>query len=388
MEHIEGAPATDYSEPAVEKQQTIEFGPKSTVPIDFVLLNEIEQIRKTYPQDRIEDLARSIDLSQDGTLSFDLYNSPLCAHLTPEETTEYLRKHSIFYGTETKDLSDLKSDDEGNYTIFIAGHRRRRAISFLVDKYDLPPEQVQVFVNLREHISFEDALIAQIRENTHDQVPPDEVAKNIQQHYHYLQRISPDKKPTYAQMSNLTGYSEYTISSALKFMQLPEDIRELPKQYGGIISYTTVVELEPLMRAFGAYHDTKHLSEDKETYIYNSLQIVVKGILESKLTNRDKIADIIHAKINSLRTAIDFDQDAFFEMETESTILQNKRANNKLATTAIRALAFAVQDGAKLKETDAEILLQIADQIRDEQSQSATLSEFNGHQDDLFSQAG
>ena len=62
---------------------TIEFGPKNVEPVLFANLNEIEQIRKEYPADKINDLALSIDLSSEDEPVFDLYNPLLCARLTP-----------------------------------------------------------------------------------------------------------------------------------------------------------------------------------------------------------------------------------------------------------------------------------------------------------------
>ena len=71
-----------------ETDGDIEFGPQYVKPVRLQYLNEIEQVRKEYPEDKIEDLACSVDFSVDAdTPRFDLYNPPLCACLTPEEAT-------------------------------------------------------------------------------------------------------------------------------------------------------------------------------------------------------------------------------------------------------------------------------------------------------------
>ena len=54
--------------------EAIEFGPKNTHPVFLSCINEIEQIRKTYPADKIEDLANAIEQVDPSTkeVDFDL----------------------------------------------------------------------------------------------------------------------------------------------------------------------------------------------------------------------------------------------------------------------------------------------------------------------------
>lgn len=98
-------------------QEAIEFGPKNVSNIPYSSLNEIEQIRKTYPAEKIKELADAIRitppqdlLSDDVPPTYDLYNPLLCAYLTADEAQAYLAQHAEFYGTEPKDLSDLDAE--------------------------------------------------------------------------------------------------------------------------------------------------------------------------------------------------------------------------------------------------------------------------------------
>ena len=74
--------------------EAIEFGPKNTHPVFLSCINEIEQIRKTYPADKIEDLANSIEQVNPSTkeVDFDLYNPLLAALLTPVQAKKYLQE--------------------------------------------------------------------------------------------------------------------------------------------------------------------------------------------------------------------------------------------------------------------------------------------------------
>lgn len=323
---------------------SVEFGPKNTRPVSLELINEIEQIRKSYPADKIDDLASSIEQVDidTGEVSFDLYNPLLAAHLTAEQTADYLRDHREFYGEEAETLiEDLTPQPDQTYVVLVAGHRRKRAIEQLSHQYNLGSPEVRV--NLRSGMSFEEGLVAQIRENTYEKIAPEETAKNIEQYYRYLQNSDPSKKPKISTLSAKTGLSESTVRSGLKFMRLPEPIRDIMSEYPGTISYSVLVQMEPLMTAYENYHQVHQISEDKEEYVVHSLISMVHTILNARLTTQDHYAKMIKGKIESINAAASFDQGTFFELEHETSQEVRRRTGAALITTSARALALALK---------------------------------------------
>ena len=374
------------------ENEVVYFGPKQVAYVPYDKITEVEQVRKTYPQEKIDDLMAAIDVtegdaSESGTApSFDLYNPILCVKLAPEKAAAYLADHADFFGTTPPDPQTLPQDENGDYIILVSGHRRRRAIKGLLEKYAIPEEDAQVSSNLQQYDTFEEALVAQIRENTHEEVQKDELAKTIEQYYRYLVRENPDKKPTYASIARTTGQSESVVSAALRYTRLPQEIRQYSIGPHRLLSYSTVVMLEPLMRTLEHYYDAEYgrsnnggndgsgsgetngnsaASEDyatqKETYVTNSLHITAQTIIENNLRHGNDAASIIHAQIETLRGAVDFHQGSFFIEEIITMAPERRRhASTRLAKTAITVLELLAHEGVKLDTASIEKIKQVA----------------------------
>ena len=216
---------------------------------------------------------------------------------------------------------------------------------------------------MREHISFEASLIAQIRENTYEKVSPEELARNIQQYYLYLERQDPLKRPTYRQIAASIGQSVDIVRNATKFMRLPEEIRDYSTHYRDLISYSTLVELEPLMRKAEEYADYKEYDGDKTTFVTEYLHGVVRDIINNKLDTQRKTVDpllIIKGYIDTLSIETDFHQDSFFkEDEISSMRVTKSRMTKRLAHSAVLALKLAASDGYTLSPQEAETIQSI-----------------------------
>ena len=325
----------------------IEFGPKNTAPVPLPAINEIEQIRKTYDEQAITELATSIVHEEDGNTWFDMYNPLLATYLTPDETRQYLKEHAAFH-EGSQSIDDLTPDDDGNYVILISGHRRKRAIEQLLSQHEITPECTLVNVNLRHGITFEEALVAQVRENTHEKVSPTETAKYIEQLYIYL-RDKEGTQPTYRRLSMMTGISEGIISTALRFQRLPESIRLLATTHGDILPYSTLVKLEPLMRKRGELYK-KLLSlgqtmdgEDCETYVENHLHIVANTIVEDLLSAK-KRNHYIQQQISDLELRIINAQPSFDLIAETSSGAQRKASEIRLGKTAVSTVRYLYGD--------------------------------------------
>lgn len=348
----------------------IEFGPKNTEPVSLSHINELEQIRKTYDQEAIEDLARSMthENSETGEISFDMYNPLLAAYLTREEAEEYVAQHAAFYGS-SRSIHELIPDQHGNYVILISGHRRKRAIEFIMQENGgVTPDQINVNVNLRRGITFEEALIAQIRENTYEKVSPVETAKNIEQLYIYLLNKT-GKKPTYREISAKTSLSESVVGTALQFQQLPDSIKTLATTHGDILPYSTLVKLEPLMRKYGELYDLEKSfgnsmnDEKREVYVENKLQIAINQIVGLRLS-AEKIINYIKNLKQTLEDQILSTQPSFELEEFKiGTAAQLRASRRVLGNQAISALELVIrQDPDSVQLERLENLLENARQ--------------------------
>ena len=188
-------------------------------------------------------------------------------------------------------------------------------------------------------------------------------------YYQYLLEIDPSKKPKVSTLSAKTGLSEFTIRSGLKYMSIPERIRDISKEYPKVISYTVLVRMEPLMRAHEDYYDFKGLSEDKNEYVVNSLLSTVHIILNAKLTTQEHYAKLIKGKIDSLNNSISFDQDAFFELERETSEEIVRKTGSQLLKTSVSTLrvALATRGGGDLSSDDERLLTDLVQYIEEKE---------------------
>ena len=152
-------------------------------------------------------------------------------------------------------------------------------------------------------------------------------------------------------------------------MSIPERIRDISKEYPKVISYTVLVQMEPLMRAHEDYYDFKGLSEDKNEYVVNSLLSTVHIILNAKLTTQEHYAKLIKGKIDSLNNSISFDQDAFFELERETSEEIVRKTGSQLLKTSVSTLrvALATRGGGDLSSDDERLLTDLVQYIEEKE---------------------
>ncbi len=340
-------------ESASEKPSSVEFGPKYVNYVSFSDINEIEQIRKSYPTEQIEELADAIDMTTaDNTdPEFNLLNPLLVAKLSPKNANTYLAEHANFYKTKRTNLSDLASSGDDLYYILISGHRRKRAVSSLTRKYEIDPGLVKVSSNVYENISFEDALVLQSRENIHERVSPHEEAEHIAQYFDYFCRTR-QRRPTHREIALRLGKSEHAVSSALAFKSLPESIQKYANMPKTPLSYSTLVRFKPLMEAYSKYHDAKKIEEEKEPYVTNQLHIMALSLWKLKLENnrKNEFEAIIRNKIESLRAQSSWDQNEFLiegwaPPKSEEQLYDTSK---RLGESAISALQIATRFGQDL----------------------------------------
>ena len=353
LQRMEGTPpqlqAESFNEALVDAPvEVFEFGPKNVAPVPYSLINELpQQIRKTYEPAQIDDLATAMEITSDSStdVQFDMYNPLLCARLSPIETEQYLKEYSAFYGI-TVDPSTLKADESGNYTLLISGHRRKRAIWQLAQKHELDISHIQVQANLRQGIGFEEALVAQVRENTYEKVPPAETAKQIEQFYTYLlSRRS--KKPTHKEVAAKLGQSEGIVSTALRFCSLPEEIQELA--HNKTLPYSILVKLDKIHEKRKEFYEKEQerghpFSETIDEYCLHHLHLMVTRILRTRLEKDEKIDQLIKQEVTTLDQRMKYQQDELELLSPEERSARQRlsRSASLLCKQSLSSLAYAL----------------------------------------------
>lgn len=327
----------------------IDFGPKSVSPVTYALINELpQQVRKTYEPAQIDDLAIAMTIpppSDGAEVEFDMFNPLLCAHLSHEDTVQYLKEYSEFYGVET-DVSELRPDENGRYTILISGHRRKRAIRQLISENDLDISKVRAHVNQRDSITFEKALVAQVRENTYEKVPPEEVARHIEQFYKYLCSTQPEK-PTYREIARKLGQSESIVRTALRFCSLPEEIQELA--HNKTLPYSILVKLDKIHEKRKEFYEKEQerghpFSETIDEYCLCHLHLMVTRILRTRLEKDEKIDQLIKQEVTTLDQRMKYQQDELelLSPEERSARQQLSRSASLLCKQSLSSLEYAL----------------------------------------------
>ena len=327
----------------------IDFGPKSVSPVTYALINELpQQVRKTYEPAQIDDLAIAMTIpppSDGAEVEFDMFNPLLCAHLSHEDTVQYLKEYSEFYGVET-DVSELRPDENGRYTILISGHRRKRAIRQLISENDLDISKVRAHVNQRDSITFEKALVAQVRENTYEKVPPEEVARHIEQFYKYLCSTQPEK-PTHREIARKLGQSENIVSTALRFCSLPEEIQELA--HNKTLPYSILVKLDKIHEKRKEFYEKEQerghpFSETIDEYCLHHLHLMVTRILRTRLEKDEKIDQLIKQEVTTLDQRMKYQQDELELLSPEERSARQRlsRSASLLCKQSLSSLEYAL----------------------------------------------
>lgn len=283
--------------------------------------------------------------SDGAEVEFDMFNPLLCAHLSHEDTVQYLKEYSEFYGVET-DVSELRPDENGRYTILISGHRRKRAIRQLISENDLDISKVRAHVNQRDSITFEKALVAQVRENTYEKVPPEEVARHIEQFYKYLCSTQPEK-PTYREIARKLGQSESIVRTALRFCSLPEEIQELA--HNKTLPYSILVKLDKIHEKRKEFYEKEQerghsFSETIDEYCLCHLHLMVTRILRTRLEKDEKIDQLIKQEVTTLDQRMKYQQDELELLSPEERSARQRlsRSASLLCKQSLSSLAYAL----------------------------------------------
>jgi hypothetical protein len=362
-----------------EELGKIEFGPRDLEFVHLNDINEIEQVRKVYSDEGIEDLVSAIlrgnvdefgDIKDYDELStrLNLNNPLIVARLDPQALENYLKDHADYYGYNPDEQSERHditvSNGSESTLVLIAGHRRKRAISRISERYGLPLEDVVISAAVHDNITFDGAISLQLRENVYERPSPQEEAKAIELYYRHECLRHPDEPITVRRIAHQLGFSESKVSSALAFASLPRSIQDFTSH--NILSYSVVCKLKPLHDSYGLLYERKidagqQPDELKEDWCENMTYIFANRLASSRLApGSEKMDDAIRAMTGSIRGEAAYHNGELFVVEDyrDTSEALRKRSERTLAARALGILQYQLKVGA-IEELDDDMAEQL-----------------------------
>jgi hypothetical protein len=334
-----------------EREATVEFGPRD---IQFVPLGSIvplEQVRKEYAPEALEELKDSMVRETDEGLEFNLLNPLVVAQLDSEHAARYVAELNTFWDTEFS-LADLPADEaSGDYLILIAGHRRLRSIHGIVEDHELDRDTVRVSVVPHHNISFEDAIVLQLHENIYERPNPTEEAEAIRMYYEAMRRK--DARYTKAACARALNFSPEKIQRALAYSSLPDQVKDLVRT--GVLSYGVGIEIsraqvEYLKRYHqlhgrGELEPTDELTTPEEFAEYDTFTLAMRicAKMQRERIRGRRLEEHLRAVVADLRQRNSFEQGEFdLMLEEYNPHVRRSKAVRDLGAIAAHSLGLVL----------------------------------------------
>jgi hypothetical protein len=309
----------------------------------------LPQVRKTMDNEGLDDLrAAIIKTDDDGNLvGLDLQNPPIVADLDPEEAERYLHEANQFWG-EDFSLDGIDAHPEtGRYTFLIAGHRRLRVLREAAETYN---RDITLPVSVRRNISFEEALIIQLKENVYKAPEPTDIAEAIRRAYDYRKASNPGY--TQAECAKELGFTPSRVSRALAYSELPDEIKGWVKNKD--MSFNLAVILGHIQKEYALRYEQMHREgmlssddhfDDADHYAAYEIQTFgyrVRAILQRNRRSGGQALDRASGQLKTLRMQRQYAQAPLdFLVEVESAHHRRQTAVLDLANFALRGFAAA-----------------------------------------------
>lgn len=209
--------------------------------------NIVGQYRSHYEKEDEDELVRSMDTTG-------MRNPILLCEMSPAQAKEYIDYADRVWQDGVR-IEDLVANQEGNYYIVVAGHRRTISARRIAIENGVPEEDlgIQAFVTTDKSIL--ELLRLQGSENVYRLPLPQDKARLIQQMY--LFGVEHDMYRSVAEFVDDSPYSEHETRAALRYVQLPEELKEFVE--GGFLSYSAAVAMYPLLDAAYKHHEFKNV---------------------------------------------------------------------------------------------------------------------------------
>lgn len=258
----------DFAYP--DGRSVVEVGPHKTMLVRLGDVRELPQIREVIREKEIEDLARAIIADSDAlqqaqtpeeiSTALDLMHPPELIMLQPDELEVYLADHADFY-----ELEEPVVIPHDNLPVMLqnAGHRRKRAIEYIIVKMKgLTLQDVAVRCTVHEGMTFAQANRRQAKENSHVQTSALEDAHNIIRQYKFIQRRE-GRRPLVSEIADIYGFSADKVRTALAYDSLPDSVKAFTGEESKkeVLSYSLVADLGPLMDLYERRYEKRSAAE-------------------------------------------------------------------------------------------------------------------------------
>jgi hypothetical protein len=208
-----------------------------TIPIDKI--GVVAQMRGTMNQDRLEDLAKSIE--EKGQL-----HPAIVVALSEEEAEIYLLSINQMWGKEYS-LSAfpyvyVEEYRRRYYFFLVAGHRRLEAVKKIKGR--------KLVALTHFGVPYSKAVALQYHENNHEQVRSDEEARFLT--LLWRQKLTEDPRYPLVRFAKELGKTSDFLRSAIRFTSLPLHVQKLvvpSKDFKKGVAYGILCELSRLNEA-------------------------------------------------------------------------------------------------------------------------------------------
>lgn len=358
-----------YIEPSAEDVEAYVRGELSIKQLPFYV-NELPQVRSEYDVDALVALARAVETSEDAEPYIDLiHDLDVLEYDNAEDLQQYLDDHRLYHGYDTSiALESLVRRPDGTWRLLNCGHRRNRATRIVAEHHDYVLKEIDVPVHIHRNLSFERAIIRQGRENEHERVSQEDMVNDIAKHQRFFTHRF-GRTPTHVELSRISGYTPDRISAALRFYNLPEEVKGFYRQ--DLINYTIAVECYRLIEAAKTYYVRKSPERYGAGVEGGSakLEQVARDVTLARLNifmtdamkgvSAEKKHEVILAKIHELTNAATYITDELFELadEADNPERQRKFSGAKLGKYAASVILDRIQRG---EANDEELALYAA----------------------------
>ena len=362
------------SEGYVDKKEPIRFGPQNLEYVPLDAINELPQVRTSYNSASLEELATAIivdshfeeDAHDVTSESFDLISPLTVGRHSRASAARYIADHGDYYKIPEEDrlqLRELVWNDDGNTIISISGHRRKRAIGILLERFEIETDEALVSAHVKNNISFAEAQGLQLRENVYDRPPAQDEARAIDLFYRDIQRRT-GSAPSIKQFAAQVGFSETKVRDALAFASLPENVQAFT--YDNLLSYTTVRRLKNLQDAYTRLYAVSVAPDKIQEVVEHELIIFCNKLVSMELNGNteQRRARMIENKSKEIFGQADYQQESLFLLEPVEPHARRRESDVQLARLAFDVIASKLKRGA----LSSEEITQLQEMLEREQA--------------------
>lgn len=353
---------------------------RGELPLDALpfYVDELPQVRSGYDVDGLLALARSIESSDQTPPYIELiHDLDVLEYDNRGDLERYLDDHRRYHGYEIPiSVHSLHQRPDGMWRILNCGHRRNRALRLIAEAHGYVLSEAEVPQQLHRNLPFHRAIARQGRENEHERVSHEDAANDIAKHYRFFEHRFA-RRPTYVELSRISGYTPDRISAALRFYQLPEEVKGFFR--AGLINYEVAVSCYRLLDAARTYYVRKYpeqygiAAEDGPEKLEAAAKDLVMARLNIFMTDTlrgvsaERKRQMILAKIRELTESAAYLTDELFELADGADRPDRLRARSsqQLGQYAVQVIFARLENDTELSAAERAKYKELAARLAD-----------------------